>query len=154
MAGSAHASTDTNSLTLFSNPTLANSASLDVTGDHNALQISQDFDGSGLGNTLSLTIKGDLNGGPLATAFAAPLASVGLAPGQVSQSGHGNTMSIGIYGSNNLFAALQNGTGNTLTATVTGSYNQAAVAQYGSGNSLSFTQNGTGNVLSVVQRSW
>jgi hypothetical protein len=145
---------DTNSLSLMSEPELANVATLDVNGDYNRLQISQDFNGSGPGNSLSLRIDGDLNGGPLGTSFSAPLAAVGLSPGQISQSGSGNAMSIRVSGSGNLFAALQSGSSNMLTAAMIGHNNQASVAQYGSGNILSFTQNGTGNILSVVQRAW
>jgi hypothetical protein len=132
----------------------ANAASVTLSGDSNALSIIQSFDGPGNRNSLGVNITGDLDGGPLNAVFDAPLAAVGLAPGQLMQTGNDNAMSISVTGTQNLFAASQVGTHNLLTAMISGNYNQAAVSQTGSGNSLTFTQNGNGNRLTVIQRSY
>lgn len=131
----------------------ANVASVAISGDDNALFVSQNFDHAGGANSLSIDIAGTLNGGPTEAAFRGLPAAVALVPGQLLQSGHNNMMSITLTGSQNLFAVSQMGSYNGVTSTVTGNYNQAIVSQTGSGNNLSFVQNGNGNRLTVVQRS-
>lgn len=132
----------------------SNAARITLDGNDNALAILQSFDNHGGRNTLGVNITGDLDGGPLNAVFDAPLAAVGPAPGQLTQSGHDNAMWITVSGSQNLFSAAQVGAHNLLTAMVTGNNNQAVVSQTGSGNSLAFTQNGNGNRLTVIQRSY
>ncbi|WDR05524.1 hypothetical protein PSQ90_14780 [Devosia rhodophyticola] len=131
-----------------------NIANVSLLGDSNAFSIDQTFTGLGSVNSLSLDIIGDLNGGPLNTAFAPALASIGLQPGQIVQYGNANAMSVTLHGASNLFAAAQVGSNNMLTAMVVGNNNQSSVSQSGTGNSLSFTQNGNGNSLTVVQRAY
>jgi hypothetical protein len=142
----------------YSHADRSNAAAVTFDGNDNGLFVLQTFHGDGghAGpNALSVNITGDLDGGPLNAAFGVPLASVGLTPGQLIQTGHDNTMSFTVNGgSRNFFAASQVGAHNMLTAMITGTNNQAAVSQTGSGNSLSFTQNGYGNRLTVIQRSY
>jgi hypothetical protein len=132
----------------------ANAADVTFDGDGSGLSILQSFDGRGGPNSLGVNIVGDLDGGPLHAAFDMPLAPSGLLPGQLSQTGHDNVMTVIVSGSQNFFAATQVGSHNLLTAMITGHNNQAAVSQAGSGNTLSFTQNGNGNRLTVIQRSY
>jgi hypothetical protein len=131
-----------------------NSAKLTLTGDQNALSVDQTFDGLGGPNLLSVDISGNSNGGPSGAAFGTSLAVTGLAPGLLVQTGHDNSISVTVAGSQNLFAAAQVGSHNELTGTVIGNNNQAAVLQSGSGNTVSFVQNGNGNSLTVIQRSY
>lgn len=144
----------TNELTIVSDNLTANSALLDVSGDLNLLQVTQNYDGLGGANAIGLSITGDFNGGPAGAQFTGAALSVGLQPGTIVQDGHANAMDISVAGSGNLFAFAQHGSENILNAAITGSGNQAAVLQMGVGNVLSFTQNGSGNTISVTQRSW
>jgi len=130
-----------------------NLADLTATGDGNALSIVQSYDGLGGANSLTVSLDGDLNGGPLGAAFGGLPARLGLVPGSVQQTGHGNTIGLAVTGSSNLFALSQIGVNNTVIGSIIGTNNQVAAVQRGTGNSLSFTQNGTGNMLSVVQQS-
>lgn len=149
--GSAHAS---NELVLLGTENPFNATVVDITGDSNRVTILQEHRGVGGANLLELSIKGDLNGGPLGEAFTAPVLTVGLEPGSLVQQGFGNRMSVEVSGTGNLFALAQIGSGNRLTASITGQRNQAAVLQVGNNNISSFSQNGTGNSVSIVQRSW
>jgi len=143
----------------YSHADSSNAAAVSFDGNDNGLFVLQTFhsDGGQVGpNSLSVNIDGNFNGGPLNATFDVPLTSVGLAPGQLIQTGYDNTMAVTVSGggSHNLFAASQTGAHNMLTAMITGFGNQAAVSQAGSGNTLSFTQNGNGNRLTVIQRSY
>jgi hypothetical protein len=139
---------------LYISNDLANNVVINIAGDRNGANVEQMIDGLGGGNQLQLSITGNLNGAAMGSALQGPLMSTGLAPGQLTQSGHDNFSSININGSQNLFAVSQFGSHNLLTAMIFGNNNQAAVVQAGAGNSLSFVQNGDGNRLSVIQRSY
>ncbi len=149
--GAAQAS---NELVILTQSELLNSTSLNVEGDFNRLEIVQEHSGGGGANVIDLTVRGDLNGGPLGSAFTGPALSTGLAPGTIVQRGFANAITATISGTGNLFAFAQIGSGNSLTASVTGNDNQAAVLQSGSNNHAGFTQSGIGNAISIVQKSW
>ncbi|WDR01351.1 hypothetical protein PSQ19_10985 [Devosia algicola] len=134
--------------------TSRNVASVSALGDDNAIAVQQIFTGRGGANSLDIDIIGDLNGGPLTSAFKPTVAEIGLQPGQIVQTGHDNSVAMSIRGTGNLFAASQVGSHNMLTASVMGNNNQSAVSQTGYGNSLSFSQNGNGNSLTVIQRAY
>jgi len=142
-----------NGLYITTNDKEHNLADLTATGNGNALSIVQSYDGLGDANALTVSLDGDLNGGPLGAAFGGLPARLGLVPGSVQQTGHGNTIGLSVTGSSNLFAMSQIGVSNSVIGSIIGNNNQVAVIQRGMGNSLSFTQNGTGNMLSVVQQS-
>jgi len=154
LALSSHAALAANNIDLLTVDETANTAHYQVDGDNNRLQIMQDSSGFSSGNTLTLAIKGDLNGGPLRARFSGAALLPGLQPGSIVQRGEGNSIAMEVLGSNNLFAVAQNGSGNMLTASIVGSANQASVSQVGNANVASFSQNGTGNIVSIMQRSW
>lgn len=147
------ASSGLNDLYIVNNDGDSNLATLTVTGSDNLLAIVQSHVGLGGANTLTVNLDGDLNGGPLGSAFDGPASGLGLTPGQIEQIGHDNVIALSVTGTSNLFAMSQMGSGNGLSALIIGSNNQVAVRQGGSGNSLSLVQNGNGNILSVVQQS-
>ncbi len=143
-----------NELVLLSQDEFLNRAEVAITGNQNRLMISQEHTG-GIGlNTITATINGDLNGGPLGASFTGAARQTGLQPGKLSQYGFNNAMTIEVNGNSNLFAFSQNGSGNTLRASITGYENQAAVMQTGVNNFASMTQNGIGNIVSITQNSW
>jgi hypothetical protein len=150
-APAAQAANDINLLTVN---TVDNKALVKIDGSNNNLQIMQDSSGFASGNMLTLTIKGDLNGGPLASQFTGAALLPGLKPGSIMQKGQGNSIAMDIVGSKNLFAVAQNGTGNIVAASITGLANQASVSQIGNNNVAGFSQNGNGNIVSIMQRSW
>ena len=154
VAFSAQAAQAANDIHLLAVDTIANTALLQIDGNQNRLQIMQDSSGFSSGNTLTLTIKGDLNGGPLASRFTGAALLPGLEPGSITQTGQGNSIAMDVLGSNNLFAVAQNGTGNIVTASITGLANQASVSQVGNNNVAGFSQSGIGNIVSITQRSW
>jgi hypothetical protein len=143
-----------NEWVLMSNDNSLNSATVEVQGDSNTLHIVQDHLGAGGANTLSVTIDGDFNGGPLNAEFSGAALLPGLAPGSLIQRGYGNSMSFEVSGSHNLFAAAQIGNNNAILASITGTANQASVMQNGNNNFVAFSQNGIGNTVSVTQTSW
>jgi hypothetical protein len=147
----AHAAND---LALASNDNLLNSADIAILGNFNRLQIAQDHFGGGSGNTLSVSIDGDFNGGPADETFSGAALLPELAPGSLIQRGYGNSMSFDVSGSHNLFAAAQVGNNNTIMASIIGASNQASVMQSGNSNFVAFSQNGIGNTVSVMQTSW
>lgn len=143
-----------NELVLLTQDEFLNRAELSVIGNDNRLMISQEHTG-GIGlNSITATINGDLNGGPLGARFTGAARLSGLMPGTLHQQGYGNTMSVSVDGTANLFAFAQVGSGNMLRASITGQGNQAAVMQTGIGNFASFSQNGIGNIVSITQNSW
>jgi len=131
-----------------------NSAAIRLVGDQNVLFMEQDADSFGGTILLNVDITGNLNGGPLGVTFSAPLMLTSLIPGQLVQTGHDNSITVTVAGSQNLLAASQFGSGNVLTAAIIGHNNQAAVLQSGNGNTVTFSQNGNGNSLTVIQRSY
>ena len=143
-----------NELVLLSENNILNRAEVTIAGNDNRLVISQEHTGSGGLNTITATINGDLNGGPLGASFTGPARLTGLLPGTLAQRGFGNTMTISVDGTSNLFAFAQSGSGNTLAASISGHSNQAAVVQNGINNFAAFSQNGIGNIVSITQNSW
>lgn len=152
--GSAQVAWAANDLILVNLDEFANAAIVNIEGNSNRLQIVQDHFGGAAGNTISVSIEGDLNGGPLDAEFTGAARRAGLEPGMLVQEGFGNAMSFRVNGSNNLFAAAQIGNSNTIDAFIQGSYNQASVMQVGNGNFAAFSQNGIGNIVSISQTSW
>ena len=132
-----------------------NTIELAVTGSNNALTIAQELMvGSSGSNVMNISINGDNNGGPTGASFTGVALKSGLQPGHLVQKGAGNSMSINVEGSSNLFSFLQNGTNNSLQARIQGSGNQAAVQQYGHNNHVSLSQTGSGNSIAISQRSF
>ncbi len=143
-----------NELVLLTHDEFLNRAEIAITGNDNRLIISQEHTG-GVGlNSVTATINGDLNGGPLGASFTGAALATGLQPGTIRQSGFNNTMAISVEGTSNLFAFAQIGSGNALHASITGHSNQAAVTQVGTNNYAGFSQNGIGNIVSISQVSW
>lgn len=135
----------------------ANTATLSLTGSDNAFGIHQDGT-----NTLDLTIEGDRNGGTaafsgVAAALRTATTAYDLAPGVLSQTGAGNSISLtvrgeaGGVGTDNLFAIVQDGDGNSVDGLQAGTGNQVAILQTGSFNTVGFTQTGSFNILAVSQ---
>lgn len=143
-----------NELVLMTEDEFLNKAEITVEGNDNRLLISQEHTGAGGLNTITATIKGDLNGGPLGAAFTGAARLTGLQPGTLTQRGFSNTMTVEVDGTANLFAFAQIGSGNMLRASITGHANQSAVLQTGMNNLASFSQNGIGNIVSITQHSW
>jgi hypothetical protein len=150
----ANAALAANNIDLITTSDTANVALLDIEGNGNTLSIVQDSAGFVSGNTLTLSIKGDFNGGPLGSEFSGDALMPGLEPGTISQHGSGNSISMDVLGSNNLFAIAQSGIGNIVTASITGVANQASIYQAGNNNVVGFSQSGIGNIVSVTQTSW
>lgn len=153
LLATAPAAANSSNILILGQPNDANIFTADIVGNDNVLTILQEHEGGG-SNTIDISIEGDLNGGPAGSSFSGAAAFAGLTPGQISQRGHDNAMTIGVEGLGNLFAFSQDGSHNALTASIIGNYNQAAVSQIGMGNVVNFSQVGNGNMLSVVQRSW
>jgi len=137
-----------------------NSALLGITGSGNLLTGSQ----SGTLNTLDIAIFGSrnnalVNGGFTAGKPAAAMASLlspPLVPGDVLQSGSGNSITYRLGTSlvsadDNKFAFWQSGDGNTIEGATRGSHNEVAIVQRGNANFAYFSQNGVGNVIGVSQ---
>lgn len=143
-----------NDIDLVTTDDTVNIALLDIEGDANTLRIVQDSAGFSSGNTLTLSIKGDFNGGPLGSKFSGAALMPGLEPGTISQEGSQNSISMDVLGSSNLFSVAQNGIGNIVTASITGNANQASIYQAGNNNVVGFSQSGIGNIVSVTQTSW
>lgn len=143
-----------NELVLLTKDDTFNHARVAITGNDNRLVIAQEHSGGIGANTIAATINGDLNGGPLGAEFTGAARLAGLQPGRLSQVGFGNTMTIEVTGTSNLFAFAQTGSGNVLQASITGYGNQAAVVQTGIGNHAALSQNGIGNIVSITQNSW
>lgn len=139
---------------LVTNDQLLNSAVVEMEGDANRLEVTQEHSGGDGTNRISISVEGSFNGGPLNAEFTGAALLPGLAPGTLTQRGYNNSMSFGISGSHNLLAAAQIGNGNAITGSVTGSYNQASILQSGNNNFVAFSQNGIGNTVSVTQTSW
>lgn len=139
-------------------PAAPNTAMLSITGDANVLSITQtapaSADQAASGNSLSITIEGNRNGGFDDAAFAPPLADFSLQPGLFSQEGLGNGIDFTVTGSSNLFAFAQTGNGNIAMGKMTGSGNQAVVQQMGNNNIAAFSQSGNGNIVSISQTAW
>lgn len=142
-----------NELVLISPEQFGNRAEVTMTGNGNRLEVLQELTGAGT-NSITASIHGDLNGGPLGAAFSGPALRAGLRPGSLTQQGFNNSMAVNVSGTGNLFAFSQMGSGNSLQASITGHSNQAAVVQVGMNNHASFSQNGIGNIVSITQRSW
>jgi hypothetical protein len=149
-----HGANAANESILMTNNAALNDAAVEIDGDFNRLVIAQDHAGGSAGNSISVNIKGDFNGGPTRAGFTGAALLPGLAPGSLTQHGYGNSMSFDVSGSNNLFAAAQTGSYNTIMASISGSANQASIAQTGNSNFVAFSQNGIGNTVSVTQTSW
>lgn len=143
-----------NELILLNHEEFRNRAAVSMEGDGNRLEILQQHGGGTGTNSITATINGDFNGGPLDAVFTGPALSSGLRPGTLTQQGDDNAMAVIVNGNGNLFAFAQNGSGNSLSASITGSANQAAVIQTGTNNHAGFSQNGIGNIISIAQHSW
>lgn len=154
LAGGLQPAHATNDLVLLSNDEFLNIVTSEIEGTGNRLVIDQHSTGQTPGNTITLDIDGDFNGGPLGSHFTGAALAPGLAPGSLTQIGFGNTMSFEVRGSYNLFAALQDGNDNVITGSIVGSNNQASVSQVGNNNFVGFSQTGIGNTVSITQTSW
>lgn len=151
-AGQAAASTNT--ITIDPTVPADNVLELAVTGNDNALVISQSAPlGAEAANRMQISLSGDENGGAGGSFTGAALLS-GLSPGHLSQSGEGNLIALSVTGTGNLFAVAQTGSFNSVTGTIFGRDNQTAVIQNGAGNRFSFAQSGVGNMINVSQTSW
>lgn len=126
-------------------------ASATVNGSQNVMGVRQL--GGGVGNSLEVTITGNLNN--WSGSFHGDASGVSLAPGSVYQNNSGgliNDINLTVSSSSNLFAFRQVGSNNTIEGTVSGGDgNQAAVTQTGVSNQASFNQNGAGNVAIISQ---
>lgn len=141
----------TNRIRTVSQAGTLNEATVSQTGfNNNVASITQDNSGGGtLGNTISMTFNGDLNGnGSFGTG---PAGALGLAQATVGQLGDDNLVDYDVTGNSNLFAFNQVGDGNTIDGEVNGNGNQVAIAQIGGNNTSVFTQTGGGNNLGVSQ---
>ena len=143
-----------NDMILLNPDDLSSRAILSIEGDYNRLVIEQIAPAQGAGNSVSVKIVGDHNGGPDNAVFTGIAARNGLAPGRIVQNGLGNSVDMDVRGSDNLFAIAQLGNNNVVRGYVIGSGNQSSIAQMGNGNFASFSQNGIGNMISVRQTSW
>ncbi|TMM51862.1 hypothetical protein [Sulfitobacter sabulilitoris] len=126
----------------------ANLLSIVDTGTDNLLSILQTPD---QGHVATITIAGNRNGGlreaPLsATDWFGP-----LTPGRIEQSGRAQTVSLAVFGNDNLFAVRQSGSMNIAQGRITGTSNQASVAQAGHGNRAVFSQTGQNNMIVISQ---
>lgn len=142
-----------NELVLISPEAFGNKVQVSMTGNGNRLEVAQELTAVGT-NSITASIQGDLNGGPLGASFTGAALRTGLRPGSLTQRGFNNSMTVNVNGTSNLFAFSQTGSGNSLQASITGHANQAAVVQVGMNNYASFSQNGVGNIVSITQRSW
>lgn len=108
-------------------------------------------------NMVSVNILGYDNNSSLMFDFdGVPLFSGRLVPGQIIQSGKGNsiTMNVGLTNpssSNNLFAFSQKGESNQILGSANGNFNQAVVVQAGVGNFTKFSQIGSYNIIGISQ---
>lgn len=135
-------------------PAYANQLQIDMTGDENAVTISQTFQAGGGPNRISVELIGNLNGGS-GGLWGSPLFQAsGLAVGTIRQIGADNALALRVIGDSNLFAVSQTGRGNNITGVIEGIANQVAVSQMGWGNSVAFSQTGSGNLLMVSQTSY
>ncbi len=151
----AQAGSGGNALTLLPPLDDLNIAEVEMLGNDNKLTIGQ-FAPAGASepNRVEVRISGDRNGaGPSSSLDPAPLIA-GLPWGSLTQRGMGNSMSLSVGGTQNLFAVTQSGAGNALLATIAGTGNRAAVSQTGTGNIAGLSQTGSGNSVSITQSSW
>jgi hypothetical protein len=143
-----------NSLVILSDPNPLNATELTVAGSGNSLSILQEAPlNAAAANSIRVSLSGDRNGGPAGSSFTRAALSSGLMPGTLTQRGQGNSVSLDVIGSSNLFAMLQQGDHNTIVGSISGIGNQAAVQQFGGNNFASFSQTGMGNNVSITQRS-
>lgn len=143
-----------NDMILLNPDDLSSRAVLNIEGSYNRLVIEQIAPVQGAGNSVSVKIVGDRNGGPDNSVFTGIAGRNGLAPGHIVQNGLGNSVEMDIRGSDNLFAVAQLGNNNVVRGYVVGIGNQSSISQTGNGNFASFSQNGIGNMISVRQTSW
>ena len=149
LAAVAHVALGTAAL---ANPSFDNTLALNDGGSGNVLEIMQPATMSG--NSVSITIEGENNGG-LGGEWRTPeLFSGFLEPGNIEQTGNGNVARLEVFGTSNLFSALQTGSQNSVSGFISGSNNATAVMQVGVGNVAQFRQVGTGNTLAISQSSW
>ena len=143
-----------NDMILLNPDDLSSLADLSIDGNYNRLVIEQVAPEAGAGNTLTVSILGDRNGGPEGASFSGVAARNGLEPGHIVQRGLGNSIDLDVHGNDNVFAVAQLGNNNTVRGYVMGTGNQSSISQMGNGNFASFSQNGIGNMISVRQVSW
>ncbi|ALN74647.1 hypothetical protein [Aureimonas sp. AU20] len=144
-----------NVLTLSPNQDASNRIELLLTGNDNQLSLSQTSSASSpSGNSMTINVQGDRNGGKRSSSKLTPTLIADLPWGSLSQTGHSNAMDISVSGSDNLFAAVQQGSSNVMRGSIVGNGNGAAVSQSGQNNLASFSQIGKGNMISITQRSW
>lgn len=143
-----------NDMILLNPDDLSSRAVLNIEGNYNRLVIEQIAPVQGAGNSVSVKIVGDRNGGPDNSVFTGIAARNGLSPGHIVQNGLGNSVEMDVRGSDNLFAVAQLGNNNVVRGYVVGIGNQSSISQTGNGNFASFSQNGIGNMISVRQTSW
>lgn len=132
----------------------SNDAGISIEGNDNLLRAQQ----TGTGNDLLISIRGnDSNNAPFSAGKASVLASgFDLAPGDVIQSGIGNSIdysigSVTALSNGNRFAFLQEGLGNRIVGKTDGDDNEVVIVQRGAMNFTSFVQAGSGNVIAVSQ---
>ena len=119
-------------------------------GDYNRLAIEQ----SGNGNLARAMITGDRNnsdGRVFTDLVRAMLPSGDVTPGRLYQNGLGNSVSVTVTGSDNLFGVHQHGAGNVAESIIVGGFNQVAVMQVGDGNVALTAQYGSGNIAVIRQ---
>lgn len=151
-----------NNLVILPAEALAHSASVDVVGSQNVLQIVQTSSGAGgqSGNRATVWIEGDGNGsGTLVPGLAPNSLNVTLGSempdgGLIVQSGFDNAVSLSVFGMRNLFSFVQQGSLNSASGSISGLDNQASIQQIGQNNVAAFSQNGNGNIVSISQTSW
>lgn len=127
----------------------------EVTGDDNKIYINQEYTAvsAATTNRIAASITGNRNGGynPWSSRL---IGSFGLEAGALIQTGFGHSLSLTVYGDDNVFAVTQVGQSNTVSGVITGFANQAAVMQNGTGNAVSFSQTGQHNTIIVSQTSY
>ncbi|WP_343313476.1 hypothetical protein AAIB41_00005 [Brucella sp. BE17] len=138
-----------------------NSLTAAITGNSNVLNVSQTnpslFDDM---NSITIDIYGNSNNsaGAFSTGWSSAAVAGGLLmPGDLVQSGSGNTIALQVGSALvpssdlNQFAFAQLGEGNTIDGSITGTGNEVAIVQTGNGNYSAFTQVGSGNSIGISQ---
>ncbi|WP_321446607.1 hypothetical protein [uncultured Cohaesibacter sp.] len=135
-----------------------NQLTITANGSSNILKTMQTASVSGTDNELTVDILGSSNNTTgFSTANAAD--AIGLAAGELVQTGYGNEATITVGDSlastnsnNNSFALSQLGNLNEATISISGGdSNQVAVLQSGNSNNSVVTQTGSSNVVGIAQ---
>lgn len=106
------------------------------------------------GNSLTLAVIGEGNGG-LEHSWPAPaLFTQSPDAGTLWQSGEDNVIDLSVSGKDNFFAVMQTGRSHQVAGRVSGQNNAVAVSQSGQGQRAQFQQHGARNALAISQTAW